>query len=298
MQAMILAAGFGTRLQPYTNLRPKPLFPVMNKPLLMVLLDLLRENKWQNIVVNCHHLAEQMQVMLEGRADVNVQYEQKILGTGGSLRQALPFFSDKPILVMNGDIYHSVDIGAVYRHHLQSGNSVTMAMHEYPRFNTVWTDQSRVVSFRPEMISGLSRLAFTGIHVLNPEIVEMIPVGRFFHIIDLYQTLAQDRRQVGIFRVDGSYWRDIGTPQDYLQLHQDLLCDSGENQRLKKDVKTCWQVHEQAHLPKNVTLVDWGCIGAGVTIGSGVKLARCVVWDGAKIIAGAEYADCIVTGVS
>jgi len=294
MQAMILAAGFGTRLQPYTHFRPKPLFPVLNRPLLQILLEKLRDNGCGSMVVNCHHLAAQMQMFLATQSDVKIQFEEEILGTGGSLRQALGRFSQQPVLVMNGDIFHSVDIEAVYRHHCQSGNKVTLVLHDYPRFNTVWTEHERVVSFQPEPIAGLSLLAFTGIQVVNPEIIEMIPAGRFFHIIDLYETLVRNGTRIGMIRVDGSYWRDIGTPQDYLQLHHDLFNGLADKGSAGISPEQTWCLAEKIQLGKDVRLADWGCIGAGSTIGSGTRLKRCIVWEGVNIPAGSDYQDIII----
>ncbi len=294
MEAMILAAGFGTRLQPYTFIRPKPLFPVLNQPILQYLLEMLREHGGYRPVVNCHYLGEQVQTFLEGHSGVEVQHEAEILGTGGSLRQALGHFSEQPVLVMNGDIFHDVNLGALYQHHLQSGNKVTMAMHACPRFNTVAVDNDRVVSFEAQPLSDFSRLAFTGIHVLNREVIAMIPEGRFFHIIDLYETLAR-RGEIGVFRVDGAYWRDIGTPQDYLQLHGDLLGGLAGKGLPRAARGKKWCLGESVRLGENVQLDDWGCLGAATIVGAGARLARCVVWDGVEIPPGAECQDSIIT---
>ncbi|MCI5129172.1 MAG: nucleotidyltransferase family protein, partial [Candidatus Electrothrix sp. AUS3] len=109
MQAMLLAAGFGTRLRPYTLVRPKPLFPVCNIPLLHILLDKLVDAGCDRIVVNCHYLADQIKEAVERRPEVILQYEKEVLGTGGGLRKALEHFQDQPdtpVLVMNGDIFH------------------------------------------------------------------------------------------------------------------------------------------------------------------------------------------------
>ncbi len=198
MQAVLLAAGLGTRLRPHTLIRPKPLFPVLNQPLLHRLLDMLSTVGCTRIVVNCHHLAEQIDSSLESYPDILVQFEPKILGTGGSLALALQSLDDEPILVMNGDIVHSIDVAALYKKHCESGDGVTLAMHDYPRFNTVAVQGDRVTSFRPG--SDMPQLAFTGIHVVEPEVIKRIPLDTFFHIIDLYDELAAEDR-VGLQRV-------------------------------------------------------------------------------------------------
>ena len=293
MQAILLAAGLGTRLRPYTLIRPKPLFPVLNRSLLHRLLDMLYKAGCTRIVVNAHHLTEQIRHSLTEYPDVVLQVEPEILGTGGSLRLAGESLEDAPILVMNGDIVHTIDLAALYHHHLKSGNDVTMAMHNCPRFNTVGVRENIVVSFAPGQ--DMQRLAFTGIHVVNPDIVTGIPGDGFFHIIDLYRELAQQGR-IGLQRVDGAFWRDIGTPEDYLQLHRELL-----------ERQTCvdldavgqrrggWLVGEDVRLGKDVRLQGWGCLGRGVTIGDCTTLRGSVLWDHARIAEGSMIVEEIVT---
>ena len=284
MQAILLAAGHGTRLRPYTNIRPKPLFPVCNRPLLPRLLAQLRACDCSPILVNCHHLAEQIQTALAAWPELLIQVEPEILGTGGSLRQALNRLDNDPVLVVNGDLYHDIDLEQVYHRHLRSKNDVTLALHDYPRFNNVGVEGDRVRNFGAR--EG-ARLAFTGIQVVDPEVIELIPATGFHHIIDLYQELAvQDR--VGSCRVDGALWRDIGTPADYLQLHGELLAgnqDSGG-----------WLVDPAARVGAGVVLEGWGCIGPGAVIGNGARLCRTVVWDGAEVAANSTWVDAIVTG--
>ncbi len=293
MQAIVLAAGFGTRLRPYTLMRPKPLFPVLNRPLLHRLLDMLHAAGCTGIVVNCHHLGGQIHNSLAGYPDVELQVEPEILGTGGSLRLAQVKLTDAPILVMNGDIVHTVDVAALYQYHLRSGNEVTLALHDHSRFNTVGVQDDKVVSFAPGQ--DVQRLAFTGIHVVNPDIVARIPGSGFFHIIDLYRELARQGR-IGLMRVDGAFWRDIGTPEDYLQLHRELLetqasmnIDAG-GQRVDG-----WLVGEGVELGKNIRLQGWGCLGPGVRVGDQATLSGCVVWDRAQVPAGSRIVDAIVT---
>ena len=143
MQAMILAAGFGTRLLPHTLIRPKPLFPILNQPLLLLTVKRLQNLGFDNIVVNCHHLREQVVSVLNGIPGVIVQEEEVILGTGGGLRTALSHFRDEPLLVTNGDIYHTVNMLGLYNHHVTRRNAVTLAMHNYPRFNNVMIKDGR-----------------------------------------------------------------------------------------------------------------------------------------------------------
>ena len=290
MKAMILAAGLGTRLRPYSLTRPKPLFPVMGQPLVLRIIDQLRAAGFGPIIVNAHHLAEQMVALLSAQADIILQCEPIELGTGGGLRMALPHFGDQPVLITNGDIYHDIDYGAVYARHLQGGLPVSMVMHDYPRFNKVPVVDglirtlSQRVSGPAQACPGEEVLAFTGIHVLEPAVLGEIPSDLFYSIIDRYQGHLESGGRIGALTFQGHFWQDIGTIEDYLDLHRTLLRDSRPEFRLAEGVK----------LGQAVGMEEWGYVGAGATIGDDSKLARVVVWDGAVIPPGAVVTDCLV----
>jgi mannose-1-phosphate guanylyltransferase len=131
MKAMILAAGFGTRLLPYTLKRPKPLFPILNKELLHLTISRLRQVGADGIVVNAHHLRLQIKKALHDEADIILQEEEQVLGTGGGLRLALPHLGKDPVLVVNGDIYHSIDYREVYSSHCNARADVSLSRKEY-----------------------------------------------------------------------------------------------------------------------------------------------------------------------
>ncbi len=292
MQAMLLAAGFGTRLRPHTLVRPKPLFPVLNRPLLDILLDMLEQAGCGRIIVNCHHLADQVRQAAAVRPRVTLQFEPVILGTGGSLRRALPLLADRPLLVMNGDIFHDIDLRAVYEYHCCSGNAVTMVLHDCPRFNSVAVRRDRVCSFSAPG-PGEKLLAFTGIHVLEPWVIGRIPDNTFYHVIDLYREMARQGEAIGVMRADGSYWRDMGTPEDYLVLHHDLLTGRAAIPG-RAPVATPWLRGEGVELAGEAALEEWGCLGDHVRVGRGVCLRRCVVWEGTRIPDGGTFCDMIL----
>ena len=293
MKAMILAAGLGTRLLPYSLVRPKPLFPVCNRPLLLHTIDRLRDAGFQTIVINCHHLAEQIQGTLTGLDNIIVQHERDILGTGGGLRKALSHFGNEPVLVTNGDIYHTVDLKDIYKKHRAGRNDVTLVMHDYPRFNLVSVDQqSRVTGFDSLPNKAPDRLmAFTGIHVINPAVLQLIPAERHYSIIECYSRWLKQGNAIHALEVENIFWSDMGAPEDYLRLHGDILSandKSGRNQ-------SPFLVAETAQLGKNVHWQDWACIGQHASIGDNATVCRSVVWDGAVIKENEHVCDAIVT---
>lgn len=291
MQAMILAAGFGSRLQPYTAIRPKPLFPVLNKPLLLLTIKRLRRLGFDHIVINCHHLKEQIAAAIDGLDGVVLQEEDTILGTGGGLKKALPSFRNEPLLVTNADIYHTIDLAGLYQKHCENDSKVTLAMHHFPRYNTVPVAGHKVVGFAKKNCS--DSLAFTGVHVLEPEILEGIEDGVFSCIIDRYNALLAKQLEICCLRVDGSFWTDMGTVEDYLALHQGLLLGMIPRWR-ELAGEGAFTIAKEAKLAKDLVLKDWACIGKA-EIAARVCLAKVVVWDGARIMPGALLQNKIVT---
>ncbi len=294
MQAMILAAGFGTRLLPYTLSRPKPLFPIMNTPLLLLTIRRLQRAGCDHIVVNCHHLRHQIAHVLQGMKGVVLQEETTILGTGGGLRLALDHFRDEPVLVSNGDIYHTIDYQQLYRSHQHNRASVTMAMHDYPRFNTVSVSADQVVGFDQNPHEDI--LAFTGLHVLDPEMLSQLPVNREYCIIEWYRHWLRQGHHIAAVRVDGCFWTDMGTVEDYLALHGGLLTGVIPLWPEIANVATApFLVDKRARQGEGVVLRDWVCAGNAI-IGNNTCLQQTVVWDGAVIAENETVFNCLVTG--
>ncbi len=289
MQAMILAAGFGTRLLPYTKLRPKPLFPLLNEPLLLLTVNRLQNAGFDHIIVNCHYLKEQIVEALDGLHGVIVQEEESILGTGGGLRMALATMRDEPLLITNGDIYHTIDYQGLYRNHEAGDTPVTMAMHDYPRFNKVGVADDRVTGFG--VAGSEDSLAFTGLHVLDPVVLEDIPQTGSSCIIDRYRKLLSSGGTIQAKDVSGCSWTDMGTVEDYLVLHGQLL--TGEIP-LWSEFRTSFEGTFlcQEQTAKQV-FEEWSCVG-NVLLPEEVHLTRCVVWDSARLANGETYSDLLL----
>ncbi len=299
MKAMILAAGLGTRLRPFSDLRPKPLFPVIDQPLLRQILARLRSAQFGPIVVNAHHLGRQIITSLADEPDVILQEEQQILGTGGGLRMALPHFGSDPILVTNGDIYHNIDYAWVYRQHQRSGAVATLVLHDYPRFNNVAVrEDNRIVGFYDGPGDNNNKakfLAFTGIHVIDPDILQTISADTFYNIIDCYRAIILQGGLIQALVATGHYWTDIGTPADYLALHAHLL--KGEIDSIVPRpgaLRDAVYYGDGAVVANNVRLDDWVCLGSGCRVDENVRLSRVVVWDGAHVKAGSDCSDTIL----
>ena len=293
MQAMILAAGFGTRLEPYSLVKPKPLFPVLNRPLLLATIERLRNCGCTEIIVNCHHLGEQVVDAASGLDGVRIQQETEILGTGGGLGLASRSLAPEPLLVTNGDIYHNADLVSLYEYHQNSGNRATLLLHDEPRFNTVRAEAGIITGFNTKQ-DGPGEYAYTGIQVIDPDLLHPLAPGSYSCIIQYYRKLIAKGEKIGCWLAEGLQWLDIGTPEDYLALHEDLLAeriDIWPELHAKADSGLC--IDAEADCRPDCRFVDWASVGKA-SIGAGSVVERSVVWDGAWIADGQCVSDSIV----
>jgi aminoglycoside/choline kinase family phosphotransferase/dTDP-glucose pyrophosphorylase len=216
MTAIVLAAGLGTRLRPYTNDRPKALFTINQRPLLALVIEQLIASGFKRILVNTHHLHRQIEAFIDQSAfsvPVVLRHEPDILGTGGGIRNLADQWAPGPLLVINADIVTSIDPGEVYRFHCRHDHAVTMVLHHRAEFNTVSVHNGFVTGFAsPETEPGL---AFTGIHVMDGRILDFLPDSGPAHIIDAYSAMIAAGEKICAYQVRDHYWQDIGTPSRY-----------------------------------------------------------------------------------
>ena len=223
MKALILAAGLGTRLQPYTDHTPKPLFPVLGTPLLDIMITKLIDAGCQAIIINTHHLHEQIETFIAQQSysiPVQTRYEPSILGTGGAIRNVKDFWSDDPFMVINSDIVTTINLKSVYDSHCRHSYPATLVLADDADFNSVVCDsEGFVAEFQnPSNIRNrpsMTALTFTGIQVLDPEIINFIPAGVPSSSIDAYTRMIGEGKKIKAFFPSSDYWKDIGTAERY-----------------------------------------------------------------------------------
>ncbi|MBT3177990.1 MAG: phosphotransferase [Desulfobacula sp.] len=215
MKALILSAGFGTRLLPYTKKIPKPLFTIMSKSVLEHVIKTLVDNGCEQILINTHHLHNQIQSFVNQVKYNNVKiqtiYESVILDTGGAIANAKPFLKDHSFFVINSDIISSVDLNKVYEFHKKSNTLATLVLHDYDRFNKIKIDNQGYVQNFDSKKNGL---AFTGIQVLSPQIYDYFPDKKIFSSIEVYKRIALEKK-VSSYVEENIFWSDIGTQDAY-----------------------------------------------------------------------------------
>jgi NDP-sugar pyrophosphorylase family protein/tRNA A-37 threonylcarbamoyl transferase component Bud32 len=228
MKALILAAGLGTRLRPHTRKIPKPLFPMGGRPLVDIHIEALEKAGCAAVVVNTHHLAPQIENHIKGHRyniPVHTRNEPEILGTGGAIKNLEGFWDDEPFLVINSDIFSDIDPAAVYRFHLNHPHPATMVLCDWPEINTVCVDgEDLILGFKPGLLPGRCRHGtFTGIQVLDPEILQYIPRGVFSSSINAFLKMMADGKKIKAYMPDRLLWTDIGTPDRYVDTAAELL---------------------------------------------------------------------------
>ncbi|NLP11198.1 nucleotidyltransferase family protein [bacterium] len=232
MKAMILAAGYGSRLRPLTNTCPKALLTVSGRPLLSIVLDRLVGAGCTEVVINVHHLARPIIAFLRQRTWPNlkimISVEEQLLDTGGALVRMMDLSTgDDPVLVHNVDVLTDLDLTQIIKEHRHRCAEVTLAVQTRPTSRPlVFNDRLQLLG-RPKAWSadmestGQRTFAFNGIHVFNPTVLRGI-LPHPFSSIEHYIRLAQEGHPVLGFVMDGWYWRDLGKPEDLEQAESDV----------------------------------------------------------------------------
>ncbi len=286
MKAMILAAGLGTRLRPLTSNIPKALVPVGNRPVIEKVIEYLKTQGVTEFVVNAHHHHKQIVKHLDDigqlGAKIEVRVEPKILGTGGGIKNTEDFWDTDPFFVINVDILSDIDLAQAYEAHKKDCNLATLILHDHEPFNQIRIDDRlNITDIARENQTG--RLAFTGIHIIEPELLSHIKRGVHSNIIDCYRELIKAGEPIRGYISEGHRWRDIGSIESYILANKDAL-------RGKSSL-----VDPGCHIEASSKLMDWAVIGAKAIIEHDVEIRRSILWENVKIRKGIKVIDSIVT---
>ena len=300
MLAMVFAAGLGTRLRPLTERLPKPVVPLLGRPLAAYALERLAAAGVTRCAINTHHLADAVPRALEGFVpeglEVSFVHEPRLLGTGGGLKNGLLAIGadrqDAPIFVMNGDIFFWPDLDGALALHRRLGAVSTVILRRDARakkLGALETDAHGRVrrllgapEALPEEVGALTEHMFTGVHVLAPRAIADLP-DEGCVIRGAYRRWIDEGEVVGGF-VDDAEWRDLGTPGEYHRMHMDLL--SGAVRwpgAALPDLRDGEHRGAGASVGEGATLRSVS-LGAGASVAAGVQLERSVVWPGAEVL--------------
>lgn len=322
MKAMVLAAGKGTRLLPLTGEVPKPMAPVVDKPILHHILELLARAGANEVHVNVHYLADVIldhygwETQVDGTT-VNFTREEDLMGTAGGVKRIFDRFDETFVVVM-GDALTDVDLREVVAFHKERGALATLALMrvaDTSQYGVVELDDERnIVSFqeKPAPEEAVSNLANTGIYVFEPEALEYIPEDTFFDFAnDVFPLLlAAGERFVGY---EGDfYWSDIGTLEAYREAQCDVLSGKvgvripgerrgeglwvGQNAWLHPSAALEGQVviGRDTVIGRAVALTGDVIVGGGCRIGTDAAVRQSILFPGSSVGDGAYLEDCIV----
>ena len=233
MKAMVLAAGLGTRLAPLTHTTPKPLIPLNGQPLITYTLHYLKYYGITDIFINLHHLGEKIRTFLgDGSAfGVKIAYSEEpvILGTGGGIKKLENEFGPAPFLVINSDILTDFNLNSLFVFHQKKKGLAALILRDDPqadRYGAIEIDSSgriqRILGKGCGTSNSLKKLMFTGIHLVDPKVLDDIPERVFHSITDTYIDLVL--RQKSLFGLEmKGFWVDLGTREEYDKIGRLLM---------------------------------------------------------------------------
>lgn len=286
MRAMILSAGYGTRLWPLTEDRTKPAIPILGKPLVGYVAEYLAHYGYHEIIVNLHHRPESVRRALGDGSSFGVKLhyveEPEILGTSGALDNARALLEGDTFVVINGKIITDIDLEAALETHRRAQAIATLVLLPNPRcekFSIVNTADGLLCGFggmpAPEKFAEKPPLMFTGIQILEPRIFDFIPRGVFSHsTTDVYPQAVAAGERVAVHVASGR-WLELSTLQRYLDISLLLLAEKGDSNSLGARCR----IAPDAEVMQAVLWDD-------VIVEPGARVSRAILADGVTIPGG------------
>jgi NDP-sugar pyrophosphorylase family protein len=340
VKAFVLAAGRGRRLQPLTDQVPKPLLPVGNQPLIAYALRLLAHHQVTEVVINLHHLGKQIREFVGTGEEFGLRViyseEVELLGTGGGIKRmhTLSGASPEPFLVVNADTLIDIDLGALLALHNERGGIATLALRaaadscDYGAIDIDADGRVRRMLGQPQVEGRLEERMFTGVHVIDPRLLDYIPPDVESCIVRYaYAKALHNDDPIYGFEHRG-FWADAGTPAALLALNRQALDEQatlayanplagfahaprrhthkraggvevirlGEDVQLGADVRIVPPVLlcDRVKVGANAQVGPYCVVGRGAQIGKDAKLEGTLVLAGAKVDPGAHVRDVIL----
>ena len=288
LNIFIPAAGRGERLRPITDHIPKPLMPVLGKPVLQYVLERVSELSFNKIGINLHYKSEVISTWIDQypfKDKIDLFYEDDELGTGGALKNAEVLLRQGPFLVHNSDVLSNIDLGRLVDQHMKSTNLITLAVHDFSKFNSLVLDDNGCL-IKVDRKASEKLMAFTGVAVYEPDFLKLLPVGSS-GVVDAWMLAIKEGFRIGTFDVSGSYWSDIGTADSYAASVFRTLRQEGEAVYVHPSAKGCSDINYNGNV-----IIEDGCAFSGP-----VTLQNCIVLTGSRVGVIHElplHANCII----
>ncbi len=304
MRAMILAGGLSTRLYPLTLDVPKPLVPVLDRPVVDHVIHYLASHGVDDMIINVHYFAEAVESYIGdgSRWNVRMAYlrEPELMGSAGAVKQVESRF-ESTFVVIGCDDVTDIDLRAALEFHKEHRAEATIVLAEaddVSQFGVVIVDgDGRIREFQEKPAPGTerSKLANTGIYIFEPELLKRIPAGAFYDFGKQVfpEMLAAGARFFGMRQT--AYWCDIGTPREYRRGHFDAL--RGAVQLRPRDGATVRDgvlISPGCTIDASARIIAPACIGAGSRIGPNAIVDRSILWDDVVVEADAVVRDAVL----
>jgi mannose-1-phosphate guanylyltransferase / phosphomannomutase len=295
MKAVVMAGGFGTRIQPLTNSIPKPMLPVMNRPMMENTMMSLKALGITEFIVLLYFKPEVIQAYFGDGSAFGIKITYVIpdddYGTAGAVKLAEEHIGDDNFIIISGDLVTDFDFQSIFEYHAKRASKLTITLTsvENPlEFGVVIANEEGVIEKfleKPSWSEVFSDTINTGIYVIEPEILDYIPKGENFDFAkDLFPLLMRE----GIELIAGNeqgYWRDVGNPDSYREVHEDIM-----NQRVQFDLPgkaTSYPdgtlYSDEAYRLDEVEIIGKVILGKNVTIGKKTRLKNVVIGDHVKV---------------
>lgn len=297
MKAIILAAGFGTRLFPLTIDRTKPAIPFLGKPLVGYVAEYIAKFGFQDIVVNLHHRPQSVIKALGDGSDfgvkINYTYEKPdILGTAGALDNAREHLQDDTFLIINGKIITDIDISKAIETHKKSGALATMVLKENPnreKFSEIFVENNLITGFgdfpKQRIANRISQIAnplmFTGIHIVEPRVFDYIPRGKYSDILPAFYIPAIEKGEKIAAHIADGKWFELSTIPRYLEISLAMM--NGTKLSAGKNFQNA-----------ETSVISNSVIWDDVKIGENVNLNRTIIADGVTIKDGESFENVVI----
>lgn len=315
MHALILAGGKGTRLRPLTVYTPKPIVPVMNRPFLLYQIDVLKRAGIEDITLSLSYQPDKIEQILGDGSElgVNLRFitEPHPLGTAGAYRFASEELNDT-IVVLNGDILTNADVAKIIAFHKLSNAeaTITLVPVEDPwNFGLVETDKkNRVKGFveKPKRDDAANKKLSNinaGIYILEPSIRDLIDKGENSSFeYNVFPDLLERKQEFYAYRLNNEYWRDLGTPENYLAAHLDFLADRIVGFELPSLDQAGIATHanidrsligEDCVIKPNAEVVN-SVLGPGVHVKEKARIENSVIWSHTRVASFASINGTVV----
>ncbi|WP_309499843.1 sugar phosphate nucleotidyltransferase [Sulfurovum sp.] len=299
MKAVVMAGGFGTRIQPLTNSRPKPMLPIINKPMVEHIMMTLKDVGISEFIVLLYFKPEIIKDYFKDGSDFGIKITYVVpdddYGTAGAVKQAEEYIKDDNFIIISGDLVTDFDFQQIFDYHQskQSKLTVTLTSVDNPlEFGVVIANkEGKIEKFleKPSWGEVFSDTINTGIYIIEPEILAYIPKHENFDFAkDLFPSLMRE----GIDLMAGyakGYWRDVGNPESYRDVHDDILTGkvnfkiTGHKMQFPDGVLYS---EEAPIFDKSIEFIGTVVLGKNVTLKKGVKLNNVVIGD--NVIIGKE----------